>query len=84
MNQTLNAMISASHMPMPIRRVVGLQRQRLLEFAIGPGQARPGQHGEQLRPSGNRIGRLGAIYLVTPGFNSAGTVGIAGICTKLK
>ena len=38
---TLNAMISASHMPMPISRADGLERQRFDELAIGPRQHRP-------------------------------------------
>ena len=32
----------------------------------------------------NQKRAAGAIYLVTPGFSSAGTLGMVGICTKLK
>ena len=41
MTQTLKAMISASHMPMPISRAEGCKRQRLDQLAIGPGEQQP-------------------------------------------
>ena len=76
-------MISASHMPMPISRADGCRVSASIELAIGPGEQQPGEHRERRAPAEIEQG-LGRDIFGDARLQLGGTVGIVGVCTKLK